>query len=284
MGSLKPITMAGFLTVAAATAAPAADMLPPPPVVPVHAPVVEVGGGWYLRGDVGVGHTEMGEFSGKDTNPRFRGPPGGYKVEKQSIDDQIFVAAGIGYQFNSWVRADITGEYRAAASFKTAESYRYPPNPRGFNVVDGKLKTVVGLANVYVDLGTFWGITPFVGAGVGLAHHDMYGLIDTGFGAAAGGIGTVGDKTKTNFAWALHAGLGYDVSQTLKLEFAYRYLNMGDAESGKLRCFGGGRCPDTVYKLKEVEAHDFKIGMRWMLQAPTPVAVAPVHGPLIRKY
>jgi len=85
----------------------------------------------------------------------------------------------------------------------------------------------------------------------------------------------------TQLAWAVHAGLGYDVTPNLKLELAYRYLNMGDAQAGKLVC-AGGICPGTVYSYKDLESHDIKIGMRWML-ASYP---APIHAPapLIRKY
>jgi hypothetical protein len=58
---------------------------------------------------------------------------------------------------------------------------------------------------------------------------------------------------------------------------------MGKAESGGLNCFNAVVCPDTVYALKEIDSHDIKLGLRWMLAAaPAPIYEAPP--PLIRKY
>ena len=56
---------------------------------------------------------------------------------------------------------------------------------------------------------------------------------------------------------------------------------MGKAESGGVNCFNAVVCPDTVYALKEIDSHDIKLGLRWMLAA----APAPIYdAPLIRKY
>jgi hypothetical protein len=56
---------------------------------------------------------------------------------------------------------------------------------------------------------------------------------------------------------------------------------MGKAEAGVLNCFNAVVCPDTVYALKEIDSHDIKLALRWMLAA----ARAPVFdAPLIRKY
>ena len=284
MGSFKSLALAGVFAVAASATALAADMLPPPPPMPYGpAPVpVEFGGGWYLRGDVGVGALDFDKFEGIDTNPAFIGPPAGYHVDHKMIADQAFVGFGAGYKFNSWFRADLTGEYRTAAQFKTVESYIFPPaTARGINLVEAKLSSIVGLANGYIDFGNWHGFTPFVGAGVGFARHKVLGLTDIGAGTAAGGIGFAPDRDTTKFAWALHAGVGMAISPNAKLELAYRYLNMGKAEAGGLNCFNAVVCPDTDYSLKEIDSHDIKLGLRWMLAvAPPPIYDAP----LIRKY
>lgn len=280
MGSLKTIALAGVVAVAASASSLAADL--PPPHMPSYQPAqAEFGGGWYLRGDVGVGIVDFDKFEGINTTPGFVDPPNGYFVAQKSSTDQVFIGGGVGYQYNHYLRGDITGEYRTAAGLRTLESYSYG-GPTGYNIVKTDLSSAVGLANVYVDLGNWYGITPFIGAGVGFAHHYVKGLTDTGFGSAAGGIGYAKDVEDTQLAWAVHAGLGYDVSPNLKLELGYRYLNMGDAQAGKLVCTGGG-CPGTVYSYKDIESHDIKIGMRWMLASYGP---APIHAPapLIRKY
>lgn len=304
MGSLKTYALAGLLSVVS-SAALAADLMPAPVLAPPPVPV-EVGGGWYLRGDVGVGHLELRRFEGTDT-PGYPQPVGGFQAEQKAIGDQAFAGAGVGYRVNNWLRFDGTAEYRTSTSVRFAESYstggflfdQYGKSygTRGLDFYSGHLSSIVAMANVYVDLGTWYGITPFIGAGVGGAFHHLYGLTDFGAGVdgngfpIAGAAGVVGDKNSTSLAWALHAGLAYSVTPNLTLELGYRYLNMGEVESGRLSCYNtAGNCPGTTYKLKELDSHDIKIGMRWALGgvAATPVfaeaPIMPAPAPLVRKY
>ncbi len=162
----------------------------------------------------------------------------------------------------------------------------------GANNIRGNISTIAVLANAYVDLGTWHGITPFVGAGVGFAQHWVSGVSDSGFATntvtasaapppAVGfavtnpTFGTAANSTKTNFAWALMAGLAYDVTPNYKVEFAYRYLNMGKFQTGLFNCAGGCPAPFSL-EAKTLDSHDFKVGMRWHLGGPsyTPVPIA----------
>ena len=72
-----------------------------------------------------------------------------------------------------------------------------------------------------------------------------------------------------NFAWALHAGLAYNVTQNFSVEFAYRYLNYGSV-SDQIDCYGG--CNPDTYKLQNLTSQDFMLGMRWRF----PIESAPV--------
>src|SRR5207247_1737682 len=81
--------------------------------------------------------------------------------------------------------------------------------------------------------------------------------------------GFADEATKWNLAWAVHAGVAYNVSNNLKLEFAYRFLHLGDAISGPLHC--GTGCTFSPVEIRNIESHDFKIGMRWLLNEPAPV-------------
>ena len=58
------------------------------------------------------------------------------------------------------------------------------------------------------------------------------------------------------------AGLGYEVNKNLTLEFGYRYLNLGDAQSGRIQ---NAFLPESYapLKAKDIDSHDIKIGMRW---------------------
>lgn len=311
MGSFKfYATVAGVLAVAASTSARAADLLPPPPPPPVPVPV-DVGGGWYLRGDVGVSAYD----AGKITN--VNGPDVSYY--DRDFGAGAFAGAGIGYQFNNWFRADVTGEYRFSTGFNwhdkgsvgtstlfwNGAAYdTYTASGTSYEKSSTKYTSAVVLVNGYFDLGTWYGITPFVGAGVGYAYHWLTngdtstinafgnwvaadGTVSPGTAPTGVAGGTIRNSNKGDLAWALHAGLAYDVSPNLKLEVAYRYLNMGDVKTGSIDCYCGATYGGV--KVKTLESQDIKIGMRWMLGGPV-VAAAPIAeepypaAPIIRKY
>lgn len=294
MGSLKTLAYAGAVAMVATSAAfstaTAADLMAPPPMMaPPPPPMAEGMSGLYLRGDVGVGIVNHDGFH----QPELATAGGSWL--RTSIGDSALMGVGIGYQFNSWLRFDLTGEYRTGASIGGTDTYRFAcPWTAGSctsgttinrsNQWSGHVSSIVGLANAYVDLGTWNGLTPFVGAGVGVARNRVYGVTDYDPSDLGGG-GYASEKTKTNLAWALHAGLAYDVTSTFKVELAYRYLNMGDAVSGQLNCVHptGGTCTYGPLKVKNLDSSDIKLGVRWLL-ADRTMPVAMPAGPVIRKY
>ena len=78
---------------------------------------------WYLRGDVGVGVQSFKSFDFTQTNAATGGAwPASWRIDQKDIKDTAFVGAGVGYQWNSWLRFDVTGEYRADVKFKAVGS------------------------------------------------------------------------------------------------------------------------------------------------------------------
>jgi opacity protein-like surface antigen len=285
MRSVKVVTIAATAMVVT-TAAMAADL---PPIMPmqVRAPVVtEDFGGWYLRGDVGVGSQRFREFNHHQTNEAFVWPAS-WRIDQKDIKDTAFVGFGVGYQFNNFFRGDLTGEYRTSSKGKAIGSYtEFCPSGRCFDVYDFDHQASVFLANIYADLGTWWCLTPFIGAGVGTARHQISAIHDVGFisdGTTGFGFATA-DKTTWTLAWAVHAGLAYSVSNNLKLEVGYRFLSMGTPETGIVNCNSAGCAgngPKAFYSLSDFQSHDLKIGMRWLLNAPA--VSEPAYQPLVRK-
>lgn len=289
MGSLKVYaTVAGLLAAASVTTARAADLLPPPPPLPpAIEPVAEVGGGWYLRGDVGVSHYEGGDVRSESSpNATFY---------QNDFGSGAFAGAGIGYQFSSWFRGDVTGEYRFSKGFKLNDRETFVDQGftiNGFERAHGDYSSALVLVNGYFDLGTWHGLTPFIGGGVGVAYHWLKGFDTVTYNYYPAlpfqnpGInsGTFRDKSKSSFAWAVHAGLAYDVTPNVKLELGYRYVNLGKVETGMIDCYCARSGPGI--KIKDLESHDVKLGMRWALGGPVAAPVyepAPL-APLVRKY
>jgi opacity protein-like surface antigen len=280
MGVVKKMLALAGATALASTAAVAADF-PPPMPAPQYTQAPVDSGGWYLRGDVGIGKQSFTTFDHFQTNNAFVWPAS-WRIDQINMADSAFVGFGVGFAWNSWIRADITAEYRADAAFKALGSYtEFCPGGRCFDLYDGHHSAWVFLANAYIDLGTWWCITPFVGAGVGAAYTRSSGLTDIGFiSDGSTGFGFASQEfNKWNLAWAVHAGLAYNVTNNFKVELAYRYLNMGDVQTGIIDCAsagcaaGGG--PRAFYTLTNFESHDIKLGVRWML-APEPVYAPPL--------
>jgi opacity protein-like surface antigen len=251
----------------------AADMAiaPPPTYGP---PPVEEFGGWYLRGDIGFSNQQVSRLNNVlDAN---------VLSSKQNL---AFNTAGIfglgaGYKFNNWLRADVTGEYRGNSQFFGTDAISFAGG-FGTDTYHATKSEWLFLANAYVDLGTWWCITPFVGAGFGTARVSIANFTDQGIISGGPPVASLafGDNvSKWNFAWALHAGLAYQVSPNFTVELAYRYLDMGNGLTGDLRTFDGTNSIVNPTTFKGITSHDVKLGVRWELYSP------PVYEqPLVRK-
>jgi len=283
MGSVKSLVLAGAAAFVMIPGAFAADLGPAPQMLPrVQAPVEEFASGWYLRGDVGVGSQSFSDFEHHQTNTVFVWPAS-WRIDQKDIKDVAFVGFGAGFQFNNWLRVDATGEFRTSSKGKVIGSFtEFCPGGRCFDVFDFDHQASVFLANVFVDLGTWWCLTPFVGAGVGSARHNISSIHDVGFiadGTTGFGLSST-DHVQWTLAWAVHAGLAYNVSNNLKLEFAYRFLNMGSPDTAIVNCQNTPACPGASFTMTDLISHDFKIGMRWLLNEPAQPVYAP---PIMRK-
>ena len=119
----------------------------------------------------------------------------------------------------------------------------------------------VGLVNGYVDVGTWHGITPFLGAGVGAANVEISNFTD--ISPANDSVAFGDDHDDWSFAWAVYAGLGFEVTEAFTVELAYRYLDMGDGESGDLVTFDGVNNVDNPMRFNGITSHDVKLGVRY---------------------
>jgi opacity protein-like surface antigen len=275
----KILALAGATTLLS-TATFAADLPPPLPPPIYRAPVVETGG-WYLKGFIGMSN----QFLDNISHPSFATAPQFVFLDKGGFDSAPFFGGGVGYAWNNWLRFDVTAEYRGKANFHALDRFFNPfffSGPRfNTNQYTASKSEVVALVNGYLDLGTWWCITPFIGAGAGFASNKIDHFRDVN--VIAGGGGWADSGTQTNFAWALHAGASYKVTSNFAVDLSYRYLNLGKAQTANLVNLdptvvsGNPLMPMTF---NNIQSHDVMLSVRWLLAPPEP---APMPYPIMRK-
>ena len=268
----------------------AADMSMAPIYQPDEAPMVELGTGWYLRGDVGyvninsptqgIAPTVDGQHTSANNAALY-----GNSNANQGI---MGATLGVGYQFNPMFRMDMTYDWRQQLNYerKTYHSCLIDQSVSGVVMLtnngdcysDDKVKTNswTGLLNAYVDLGTWYGLTPYIGGGAGVSHiqtaatqnwfwadgtaygignniyqsysRDNAGLYHYGYPANAGP-----QQVRNNFAFALMLGAAYDIAPHVKLDIGYRFMYLGQVST--LDGYG-----NTVRR--NVETQEVRAGLR----------------------
>lgn len=274
MRSVKKLSLVAAALMASTAMVQAADIIPAPqddyvPEVMPHPTV----GGWYIRGDIGYAH---GDVEGVTY---FQGPFPTGEFEQHDLDSSWFIQGGIGYQVTDYFRVDATLKYFGSADFDGDSA------PAGSGCAGGygffcdyddntELESVTMLmANAYVDLGTFSGFTPYVGAGIGGAHVEWGTLFNdqTCTGSAddvtcSGLDFTHAGESSWRFAWAIHAGASYDLSCRTKIDAGYTFTRI---EGGPM--FGDGVDSLGVggnggYGWDDgIDIHSGQIGLRYAL-------------------
>ncbi len=276
MRSVKSLLAAGAASLLS-TMAFAADLAIAPP--PMYSPPPPADfGGWYLRGDIGMTNQRMKSLDNPDPNAAL------FTSVGMGFDSSTLFDVGVGYQFNNWFRADVTGQWRGKANFHGSQ---FTDAFAGSALVDnysGSKSEAVFMANAYVDLGTWWCVTPFIGAGIGTSYNRISGFRDDGTGSTFGvarppSVTYAADNGKWNLAWAVHTGLAYKVTPNVTLELGYSYISLGDATTGANSNFAGTPTPQFPWTMKDITSHDLTLGVRWNLDSQ-PVYAPP---PLVRK-
>lgn len=283
MRSVKFLLAAGAASLlsSAVLAADMPSIMPPPPPQYYAPPPAEEFGGWYLRGDIGMSNTRGTLFA-----PAYNDASTlSYRQLDHEFTGGIFYGLGVGYQFNNWFRFDVTGEYRSKTHFGGTDFAVITGLGNIGDLYSAKYSSVVGMINAYADLGTWWCITPFIGVGVGGAYNTVSGFSDvgtipTGFGVVGSALYQAQTAHKLDLAWALHAGLGYKVTNNVTVELAYRYLDMGTAVTGTGASFDGFVRNGRPFQFNDLTSHDVKVGLRWTCCDVPPAQPAPL---LMRK-
>jgi len=274
MPNLKPFLVGTMLLGFAQTAA-AGDIghLPPLPQPPSIPEMPSIGSAWYLRGDAGYSTSN---------DPKMLvsrdGVPDSFVSSR--LGNAATLGVGLGYRVASWLRFDATLDYRLKADLKGVYTTAGDPSLAREDT-KAKISAVTGLVNAYLDLGTWSGLTPYIGAGIGVTslrfgnYAGAYSISPAYTGTNPCGAvlncaspSVFPAKSRTNLAWALMAGTAIELGGGLSIDVGYRYLHLGKAETGidpNLASLTGSA---QKLRLKTVDAHEFKVGLRWELGAP----------------
>ena len=272
MSSTRLLAAAGAAVLLAMPAARAADLGVPPPcgapgAPPCIAPAFETSG-WYLRGFVGMTNQSV-DKAGFKPNPF---PNDTIDTAFMNFDSSPLAGGGVGYQVNNWLRFEGTVEYRSSAHFHGQQVDRSTLPVQFADDYNASKNELLFLANGFIDVGTWWNITPFVGAGIGASRNTITGFTDIGNSIGLGVSSTTyaEDHSKWSFAYALYAGLSYQVTPAFSVDLTYRYLNLGSAQTGTPHAFDGTPIPTNPFVFDNLTSNDVLLGMRWMLDAPPP--------------
>ena len=286
----KPLCTFAGIALAAAVLLPQAPALAAdydPPIYVDQAPEyqpVEVGSGWYLRGDIGYA------FSHPFKKREDFNPTSNYDYKSNEFTGSI----GAGYHLNDYLRAELN--FGILPTNKFSDTVLMPDACRGHtNVVVGtdpivlqpvaatqdcnvgnfgSNKAYTVMANAYVDLGTYVGLTPYIGGGLGLAYtryaksvgkKDCKEIPTNSSGAGgffcddpAGYDGQTDSQSKFNLAYSLGAGVAYQVSKNVSLDVGYEYFAI---PGGKYVAYDDGQFNIR----KGLDYHQVKVGFRYDL-------------------
>lgn len=252
--------------------------------LPPEVVVKEVSyGGWYIRGDLGYRATEFRDAEYWTYTQDDNGSPDfdaddlvivdkNGKLEGD-LDESFSAGLGIGYQVNKHLRTDLTLDRLFESDFEgytegtcadALGSYECRSDDRS------SMSAWLLLANAYVELGTYHGFTPYVGAGIGGAHVEWDKLknsIDFRDGSSIE-VQHEGGKD-WRFAWALMAGTSYCLTQNLNLDVGYRFARI---EGDEMFGFAGGAGPGDD---DGFHVHEGRAGLRYQFGGGNPACGDP---------
>lgn len=205
--------------------------------------------GFYLEGKLGASFLNADDMR----NTTNVANPATVNVRNES-DTVLGVGAAVGYnwkpKFNAPLRTDLEYMYRTALN--------YAPNPTFTNAgiptrSDGDLNSHSVMANLYWDMTTWNGLTPFLSGGLGVALNRT----DSDGTVIATGVKKNYTQDNLNFAWTLGGGVNYAIAPKWSLGLAYRYIDLGEAS------FGDSNPADAEITSDDVHTHEVLLGLRY---------------------
>ncbi|MER8378526.1 outer membrane protein [Mesorhizobium sp. M1163] len=246
----------------------------PPPIA--YEPPAEYGG-WYIRGDIDY---HWSKFRGGDYITYGVAPQNPGKFDTGKLDGAFSAGGGVGYQIDEHFRTDLTLDWMSKSKFRGSTNGFCGVLQTPCTSVDtSSYSALLLLANAYVDIGTWHGVTPYVGAGIGGAWvkwDDLHNVDDDGEFEHHGGKGW-------RFAYAAMAGASYCLTDRVKLDVGYRFSHIN---GGKMFDYASDSNVGPGYD-RGINVHEVRGGLRYQFGrsdcAPPPEPYVPEPEPVYTK-
>jgi len=184
---------------------------------------------FYLRADAGWSKTEGANF--QDINfpvDHVITGTGGNKGVLSDYGGAWLLGGGLGMQFTPRFRGDIVYTYRGTYRLDHFDQAPLPSNFRG-NISSNSV-----MATGYADFPIRdSGVVPFIGLGIGWSSNTLDNLSwkPTSGANIAPPTRVAPGGTADSVAWQAVVGISFLVTNSLAVDFTYRYFDGGDVKS-----------------------------------------------------
>ena len=237
---------------------------------------------WYVRGDLGTAFKSQGTI-GNDGMPVNFTQPGDWH-------EQTILSFGFGKYITPSIRAEATIDYRtqrdigsknpltATTSVTATNGVSTDTNLyQGSQVETTNYQNSTFLLSAFYDFNNRSKFTPYVGAGIGIARHELtrngsetYNCIggnglagacnySTGLLAPSYIANSNGISTGYGLAAQLSAGLSYAITPRTHWDTGYRMLWQG----GRVGLVSDGGAFSNGIRIADHTEHEIRTGIRW---------------------
>lgn len=194
----------------------------------------------YLRATAGIDWSGDATFRDADCNAVDpyalfgcgRGEDGRRIAARGDFGNSTLIGLGAGLELTRWFRVEAALDVRPNLAFDGNANFKSAGKDQP---VSGSLTQADLMAFAYIDPLAAMGVEsrwqPFLGLGAGVSRnaigsmtYDFPELRQPRYSVMPGG-------THYDFAWSATAGIGYAVSDSITLELAWRYSDLGKVET-----------------------------------------------------
>ncbi|WP_039458894.1 outer membrane protein [Candidatus Jidaibacter acanthamoebae] len=179
----------------------------------------------------------------------------GDAYQSKKPNNSLAFGVGAGYKFDENFRVDLN--YLRANNFKFSHDIT---DDNGTSSINQKMHSNIAMLNAYFDIGNYSGFTPYLTAGIGMAHNVAKDYIDvekdTGFKIVQKG------HKKNNFVWNIGAGASFQIVENTHIDIGYKFYHLGKFTTSSTASAASINSEVTPISTR-LRAHAVTVGLRY---------------------